>query len=122
MAQHRGEVAELGLIDGALDGAAVGMTEDDDGLGADKLAREFKAADDVGVDEIAGNPRGEDRSQPLIEHQFGRHAAVDAAHDRGKRRLTGRGGPNLRHQIAIDGLAGHEALIAFLQQAQGVIG
>ena len=38
VAQHLGQVAELGLIDGALDGAAVGMAEHDDRLGADELA------------------------------------------------------------------------------------
>ena len=121
MAEHLGQVAELRLIDRALDRAAFAMAEDDNRLGAGELAREFEAADDVGINEIAGDACREDRSQALIEHQLGRHAAVDAANDRGKRCLTLRGLPHLLHQIAVDGLARRKALIAFLQQTQGVL-
>src|SRR3954465_4984284 len=42
-------VAELDVVDGALDGAAIGVAEDHDQLGLDDLGRVLQAADDVGI-------------------------------------------------------------------------
>ena len=69
--EHRREVAELDLVDRALDRAAVVMAKDDDRLGARNLCREFQTADDVGVDEISSDARTENIADALIEDQFG---------------------------------------------------
>jgi hypothetical protein len=114
--------AELGVVDGAFDRAALGVAEHHDRLGAGEPGREFEAADDVGVDEIAGDPRDENVADALIEHQLRRHAAVDAADHRGERRLAVGGGSDLLHEVAVDALAGGEALVAGLEQADRVAG
>jgi ApbE superfamily uncharacterized protein (UPF0280 family) len=59
------------------------------------LRREFQAADDVGVDKVAGDAGGEDVADVLVEHQLGRHSAVDTADNGGKRSLTSGGRADL---------------------------
>jgi hypothetical protein len=79
------------------------------------------AADDVGVDEVAGDAGGENVADRLIEHQLRRHPAVDTADNGGKRSLTRGGCADLSHQVAIDALAGNEAFIALLEHVHCVI-
>ena len=85
------------------------------------LGRELQAADDVGVDEIAGDPGREHAAEALVEDQFRRHPRIDAADDGRERRLTGGGGLDLRQEIAVDGLAGEQPGVAVHQPLQGLI-
>ena len=120
--QHLGQIAELRVVDGALDRAALGVAEHHDRPCADELGREFEAADDVDIHEISGHAGHENVADALIEHELRRHAAIDAADDRRERRLTVGGGFHLLHQVAVDALAGDEAFVAGLEQVDRVVG
>src|SRR3954447_12420268 len=87
--QQRGDIAEPDIVDGALDRAAEIMSKHDDGFWARNLGGIFQAADDIGVDAIAGDARAEHVSDALVEYEFRRHAGIDAADDRGEWRLVG---------------------------------
>ena len=91
------------------------MAEHDDGTGAHQLGREFKAAKNVGIDEIARDAGTEDVADALVENQFRRYARIDAAEDRGERRLAVRGFVDLGKQIAIERGAGQKTRVAGLQ-------
>jgi hypothetical protein len=88
------------------------VPQDDDRLGARNLARIFKAANNIRVDDGAGHARAEHISNTLIENQFGGHARIDAADNGGVGRLATGGLFHLRHEIAIDGLARRKPLVA----------
>ena len=85
------------------------------------LGRELQAADDVGVDEIAGDPGREHAAEPLVEDQLRRHPGIDAADDGGDRRLPGGCRLDLRQEIAIDGLAREQPGVAVHQPLQRLI-
>ena len=97
------------------------MTEHDDGPRPHHPGRELQAADDIGVDEVAGDAGGENVADLLVEYEFGRHAAVDTADNGGKRSLTLGGRADLSHQVAIDALARDEAFVAFLEHAHCIL-
>ena len=97
------------------------MPQDDDRLGARNLGRIFEAADNIRVDDVAGNARAEHVTNALIENQFGRNARIDAADDGGVGRLIAGGLLHLRHQIAIDGLARREPLVAGFEARNRVV-
>lgn len=94
----------------------------DDGPGARDLAGKFKAAYDVGVHIISGDARGEQVADLLVEDQFRRHAAVDAAHDRGNGILPFRGFARHRVQVAMLHRPGGKAGIALLQRGDDIAG
>lgn len=116
--ERGGEVSELRIIHGPLDGAAFGMTQNNDRFGTGQFGREFQATNDIGVDEIPCDARTEDIADLLIEDQFRRYAAIDAPNNGRERRLPRRGRPNLRHQIAVNAATADEAGIAVLEPLQ----
>src|SRR6202041_1069258 len=56
--ERSSQIAQLHVVDRALDGAAIRMTQDDDELRSGHLGRVFEAPEDVGIDEVAGNAHG----------------------------------------------------------------
>ncbi len=55
LGQQAGQVAELGVVHRALDGAALGVAQRHDQARAGQLGGEFQAAPDVVVDEVAAH-------------------------------------------------------------------
>src|SRR5260370_26457175 len=98
-------MAELDVIDRALDRAAEIMPQDDDRLGACDLGRIFEAANNIRVDDVAGHARAEHIADVLVENEFGRNARIDAADDGGERRLVTGGLFYFVPQISTSGLA-----------------
>ncbi len=116
--ERGGEVSELRIIYGPFDGAAFGMTQNNNRFGTGQFGREFQATNDIGVDEIPGDAGAEDIADLLIEDQFRRHSAIDAPNNGRERRLSRGGRPNLRHQIAVNAATADEAGIAVLEPLQ----
>src|SRR4030095_13268307 len=75
------EVAQLDIVDGALDRATGGVAHHQDDLGTRHLAGKFHAAQDVFVCDVAGHADIEDIADPEIHDHFGRRSRVDAAKD-----------------------------------------
>ena len=71
------------------DGSALRMAEHDDEPRAVALRRKLDAADLRRRDDIAGDADDEQIAEPLVEHDFRRHARVGAAEDDGERLLAG---------------------------------
>jgi hypothetical protein len=83
-----------------------------DESGASQLAGELHAAEDVVVEDIAGDAGVEDVAQALIEHQLGGTARIKTAqHDR-KRVLSSGGRLTFRGEVAVNRAAGDESLVA----------
>src|ERR1700679_1523865 len=110
------------MVDRALDGAAIRMTEDDDELGSGHLGRVFEAPEDVGIDEVAGNAHGKYVAKALIEHELGRYPAIHAAEHRGDGRLARGCELHLSLRIAMHRPARHKARITFLQAIERLLG
>ena len=121
LGQEAGEIAEVDVIDGALDGAAVGVANDDDEFGPGDLAGEFHAAEDVIVEDIAGDAGAKDIAHALIKDNLAGLTGIEAAQDHGEGILAGGRGMDLRGEIAGDGLAGDEAGVASTEFGQGLL-
>ena len=115
-------MAELGVVAGAVHRATAGVTEDDDCLRAGLGRGEFKAPQNVVVQDISRDAGAENIADALVENDFIGTARVDAAQDGGEGILTARGLSVLGHEIAVAALAGCESGIAFLQLADGSLG
>ena len=88
--EQRRDIAELDIVDGALDRAAGVVPEHDNRLGALDLGCIFEAADNIRVDDVAGDARAEHIADAQVENQFGRNAGIDAADNGGERCLAAR--------------------------------
>jgi len=110
------------LEGGALDGTTLRMTQHEDQLHAGQQGGELRAADDVRIDEVAGNTRAKDIPDALVKNQLGRDPGVDAADYHRKRVLSRGGGFDLRHQVTLVHPAANKALVAFLQHLQRFVG
>ena len=74
MRQHGREIAKLDVVDGTLDGAALGVAEHHNQFRPRHLGREFKRAQHIGVRKIPGNAGRENIAHLLVEHEFRRNA------------------------------------------------
>ena len=79
----------LQLVDGGENRAALRVAEHDDEPGAVALCRKLDAADLRRRDDVAGDADDEQIAEPLVEHDFRRHARIGAAEDDGERLLAG---------------------------------
>ena len=91
LGQQAGEVAELHVVDRALDGATARVPEDDDELRT-HLDGVFEAAELVVVHDVAGDAHAEHVADPLIEDDLDGRARVHAAEHRRERELSRRRG------------------------------
>ena len=120
--QRRGQVAQLDVIAGALDGAALGVTEHHNHLRARHSRRELEAAEKVGVDKVASHARREHVPDALVEDDLVGHAAVNAAQD-GRHRVLSIGRvADLAEEVTLQRLAIEESLVAVFQQLDDAIG
>src|SRR4051812_43686214 len=118
--QKFGQLPELRSIDGSLDGAAFAMAQNNDQLCPGELRSELGAADDVIVDDVASNASAKDIANALVKDQLRRHAGIDAADDKRKRKLSAGGRPYLAEEVAIAHVLRHKPLIAGLELCQGL--
>ena len=98
------------------------VAHDQDDLGSGDLGRELHAAEDVLVDEVAGDPGDEDVADPAVEHVFDRHAAIDARQDDRLGELGGGGLANLGGVVAGSQVVVDEPLVAGLEQIDDRVG
>jgi len=108
-------VAELHPIDRALDGAAGGVTHDENEPGTRRGAGEFEAPEQVVIGDVARNARVEGVADPGVEDDLGWRARVDTAQYRGGRELAARRRTLLRQVVVWVHLPAAEALVAALQ-------
>jgi len=76
------------LLQGCVNGAAVGMAQHHHQARAESLGRELDAAHLRRGDDVAGNADDEQVAQPLIKHDLRGHARVGATEDDGERLLA----------------------------------
>src|SRR6202789_3606716 len=106
------------MVDRALDGTTIRVTQDDDELGSSHLGRVFEAPEDIGIDEVARNAHCKYVANALIEYEFGRYPAIHAAEYRGEGRLASGREFHLCLRIAMDRAARDKARITFLQTVE----
>gem|GEM_PF-6875399 len=116
--QQFGEAPQFEVIARSLDRAARRVSQHDDQFRPRQRTGKLKAADDVGVDDVPGDAYREDVAEALVEDEFGRCAAVDAADDDRKRPLPGAGLVGLLQQVAVLTQVPNKALVAFLEILQ----
>ena len=117
-----GEPAELHAVDGALDGAALAVAQDDDQLRSGQPGREFSTANNIVLGNITGNAGAEDVANALVEYQLRWHAGIDAAQHYCKGKLPACGRPDLAEEVAVAHVLRQEPLISCFELLQGIIG
>ena len=106
------EIANLDLVNGALDSAAGGVAHHKHDFRACHLASEFHAAQYVLVSNVACHTTAEDIADTKVENQLGGCSRVNTAEDNRGRILSLRSRLSFAHEIAMLRLARPEAFVA----------
>ena len=109
------EIAEDDVVDCTFDGAAGGVTEDENQLGSRNTTTEFHTAEHVVIDDVAGDTADESVADAGVEDDLGGNARVKAAKNHGGGVLAGGTGTLLGKIVAGRHFAGAEAFVAFLE-------
>src|SRR5262249_39769129 len=109
------KVSHLDIVDGAFDGAARGMSKEQDHFRAGDGARKLEAAEEVVVDNVPCDARVEHLADPRIENDLSRRAGVDAPQRRNRRELTSGAGALLISVVSGDRAPCPKSLVALLQ-------
>jgi len=110
------------VIEGSLDGAASGMTENDKERRVEMGAGVLDAGHDFGGDNIAGDADDEEFAEIGIEDQFGRNTGIAATEDGGEGFLAlGESSESFLAYGRKAGLAGNETLVASGESAQRLL-
>jgi hypothetical protein len=111
-------------LNGRLDCAASGMTENEDDLRPEDGGAVFEAADDFRRHHVAGDTGYKDVSDGLVEDDFDRHARIGAGEDGGERLLFVDRVVTQNSQVLIEAgeVAGNRALVAGEEGLEGFVG
>lgn len=119
--EHGGDVAELHIVDGTFDGAAMLMSEDEDEFGPGNLACELHAAEEIFIDEVASDAAHKNISDALVEYIFHGNPAVEAAENHGLGKLSWGGLADLLAVIPPCLVAAVKAFIAIFELLQDFV-
>ena len=115
------QVAQLDLVDRALDGATGLVAHHHDQLGTGSRGGEFHAAEHVDILDVAGHPAHKGVTNAEVEDHFHRDPGIKTGEDHRHRVLAAGGLRRFLQVVALRRQAGLEAFIAFHQVVEDVL-
>ena len=119
--QQGRDVSHLEIGARGTDGAAIGVSQYQDAVHLGSGPRIFQAGQNIIADDIASDSNCENASDTGVKNDLGRDAAIDAAQDRCHGVLPGSRLVPLVLQVAFQGSARREALVAFDQKIERIL-